>query len=307
MSRPGAAVETGTGAAEGALHDGGPKVVAVGGGHGLAASLRALRTYAGDITAVVSVADDGGSTGRLRAAADRPAPGDLRKCLVALADPGSRLAAAMEHRFDAGELEGHAFGNLLIVALDESGGDLVAALDEIGSLIGAVGRVLPSTTHTVALRASRGTGEQVEGQVSVSACRDIGTVQLVPAAPAPHEALEAIAAADQIVLGPGSLFTSVLAATAADGLPEALAASPATLVYVCNLRPQVPETDGYDVAAHVAALERHGLHPDVVLYDPDVIGGAHDVPHAVAAPLARPSGRAHDPELLGKALEGLLD
>ena len=303
MSRPGGA----SGAVEGGARSlDGPRVVAVGGGHGLAASLRALRTYAGEITAVVSVADDGGSTGRLRAAADRPAPGDLRKCLVALAESDSRLAAAMEHRFDAGELEGHAFGNLLIVALDESGGDLVTALDEIGSLLGAVGRVLPSTTHTVALHASMGSGEHVEGQVSVGACRDIGTVQLVPAAPAPDEALDAIAAADQIVLGPGSLFTSVLAATAADGITDAIAASSGTLVYVCNLRPQVPETDGYDVAAHVAALERHGLRPDVVLYDPDAIGVAHDVPHAVAVPLARPSGLAHDPGLLGKALEGLL-
>ena len=119
--------------------------------------------------------------------------------------------------------------------------------------------------------------------------------------------LDAIASADQIVRGPGSLFTSVLAATAAEGITEALAASPATLVYVCNLRPQVPETDGYDVAAHVAALERHGLHPDVVLYYPDVIGGADDIAHAIAAPMARPTGRAHDPELLGKALEGLLE
>ena len=303
MSRPGeagGAHDAGTGSTDG------PRVVAVGGGHGLAASLRALRTYAGDLTAVVSVADDGGSTGRLRAAADRPAPGDLRKCLVALAEPDSRLAAAMEHRFGAGELEGHAFGNLMIVALDESGGDLVAALDEIGSLLGAAGRVLPSTTHTVALHASMGTGEHVEGQVSVGACRDIGTVHLVPAAPAPVEALDAIAAADQIVLGPGSLFTSVLAATAAEGITDAIAASSGTLVYVCNLRPQVPETDGYDVADHLAALERHGLRPDVVLYDPDAIGEAHDVAGAVAVPLARPSGLAHDPELLGKALESLL-
>ena len=284
----------------------GPRVVAVGGGHGLAASLRALRTYAGDITAVVSVADDGGSTGRLRAAADRPAPGDLRKCLVALAEPESRLAAAMEHRFDAGELEGHAFGNLMIVALDESGGDLVTALDEIGALLGAAGRVLPSTTHTVALHASVGSGQHVEGQVSVGTCGDIASVRLVPPAPAPPEALEAIAAADQIVLGPGSLYTSVLAAAAAEGITDAIAESSGSLVYVCNLRPQVPETRGYDVAAHVAALERHGLRPDVVLYDPDAIGVAADVGNAVAVPLARPSGLAHDPELLGKALESLL-
>lgn len=284
----------------------GPSVVAIGGGHGLAVSLRAVRTYAGELTAVVSVADDGGSTGRIRAAGDRPAPGDLRKCLVALADPGSLLAGAMEHRFDAGELEGHAFGNLLIVAMEDRGGNLVAALDEIGSLLGAAGRVLPSTTQAVSLHACVASGQEVEGQVSVAACDDIGTVHLVPPAPAPPEALAAIARADQIVLGPGSLFTSVLAATAAEGITEAIAASPGTLVYVCNLHPQDPETDGYDVAAHVAALARHGLHPEVVIYDPDAIEGAEGVTGAVAAPVARPSGRAHDPDLLGKALESVL-
>lgn len=284
----------------------GPRVVAVGGGHGLAASLRAVRSYAGDITAVVSVADDGGSTGRLRAASDRTAPGDLRKCLVALAGQDSLLARAMEHRFDAGDLDGHAFGNLMIVALDESGGDLVAALDEIGRLLGVVGRVLPSTTATVTLAAELRQGAGVEGQVAVGECDDISTVRLVPTPPALPQVLDAVAAADQIVLGPGSLYTSVLAATAVDGLAAAIAAAPAQLVYVCNLRPQHPETRGYTVADHVRALSRHGLEPDVVLYDPDAIGGAELVSNAHPALLARPSGLAHDPALLGKALESLL-
>jgi hypothetical protein len=127
----------------------GPDVVAIGGGRGLSASLSAVRHYAGKVTAVVSVADDGGSTGRLREAVDRAAPGDLRKCLAALAGYDSLLLAAMEHRFDAGELEGHAFGNLLIAALEETGGDLVKALDEVGRLLGAVGRTLPCTVQPV--------------------------------------------------------------------------------------------------------------------------------------------------------------
>jgi uncharacterized cofD-like protein len=139
------------------------KVVALGGGHGLAATLRAVRTYTSAVTAVVSVADDGGSTGRLRAADDRPAPGDLRKCLIALAAHDSPLARSMEHRFSSGELEGHAFGNLLIVAMAETDGDLVAALDEIGRLLGIVGRVLPATTDVVQLRAASTSGEEVAG------------------------------------------------------------------------------------------------------------------------------------------------
>jgi uncharacterized cofD-like protein len=284
----------------------GPRVVAIGGGHGLAATLRATRTYAGGITAVVSVADDGGSTGRLRAASDRPAPGDLRKCLVALADPDSMLARSMEHRFDAGELDGHAFGNLLIVALAECDGDLVAALDEIGRLIGSVGRVLPTTTEAVALLGAVHSGAVIEGQVAVGSSSELSSVSLDPAGvTACGEAVAAIGAADQIVLGPGSLFTSVLAATAVDGIRDALIRAPGQFVYVCNLHAQLPETDGYGVQAHVDALARHGLEPDVVLYDPDAIGAADDVAVAVPALLATASGLAHDPVLLGKALESI--
>ncbi|MHB1137627.1 MAG: gluconeogenesis factor YvcK family protein [Microthrixaceae bacterium] len=308
MSGGGDADSTGTGSPH--LHlvseATGPRVVAIGGGHGLAATLRATRTYAGDITAVVSVADDGGSTGRLRAAQERPAPGDLRKCLVALADESSLLARALEHRFGSGELDGHAFGNLMIVALAETDGDLVAALDELGSLLQTAGRVLPTTTDSVELQASRRSGDVVDGQVAVGASTELSTVRLVPEhAPACAEAVRAIRSADQIVLGPGSLFTSVLAATAVDGIRVAVAESDAQFVYVCNLRPQPPETADYGVAEHVAALARHGLEPDVVLYDPDAIGGAEGVGAAVPGVLARPNGLAHDPVLLGKALESI--
>lgn len=280
-----------------------PRVVTVGGGHGVAASLRAVRRYAGTIDAVVTVADDGGSTGRLRAVAQRPAPGDLRKCLVALAAPDSMLAAAMEHRFDSGELAGHAFGNLLILALAESGGELVPALDEVGRLVGATGRVLPATTDVVALCARLRGDDTLEGQAAIGHRSDVKSVSLDPPdAEACPEAVEAIRAADQIVLGPGSLYTSVLAAVAVPGIAAALADRTGQLVYVCNLRPQEPETEGYGVADHVAALVRHGIEPDVVLYDPSTIGGADGVDRAVAVGVARPSGLAHDPELLGRAL-----
>ena len=303
-----------------------PKVVAVGGGHGLAATLRATRTYAGQITAVVTVADDGGSTGRLRAAADRPAPGDLRTCLVALADESSVLARAMEYRFAAGELDGHAFGNLLIVALEETQGDLVAALDQVGHLLGAVGRVLPTTRQAVTLRAAIRSGDVIHGEQAVGSQSDVSRVSLFPSdAKACPEAVQAILSADQILLGPGSLYTSVLAATAVSGIADALRQASGQFVYVCNLNPQVPETVGYSVSDHVRALERHGLSPDVVLYHADPpaaenIGSpsAHDsgaslpelggvvAARLVPAVLATHSGSAHDPALFGAALAQLL-
>lgn len=284
----------------------GPTVVALGGGHGLAATLRAVRHYAGDITAVVSVADDGGSTGRLRAAGERLAPGDLRKCLVALAEdsPDSgMLARAMEYRFDAGDVSGHAMGNLMLIGLAAESEDLVQALDVVSRLLNAVGRVLPATNDPVHLRGQLHSGEWIDGQVEVGSHSDLSMVTLDPADAEPcAEAILAIAGADQIVLGPGSLYTSVLAATAVAGMTKAIRESSAQFVYVCNLHPQSAETEGYGVADHVAALTRHGLFPDLVLYDPAVIEGGDEVEGAVAAPLARPSGLAHDAALLGAAL-----
>ena len=135
------------------INQGGPKVVALGGGHGLAMTLRGVRGYAGQLTAVASVADDGGSTGRLRRDFGVPAPGDLRKCLVALAGDAEVWPDAFEHRFSAGDLEGHALGNLMIVGLTETLGDFCRALDEAGRLLHAVGRVLPATTDAVVLKA----------------------------------------------------------------------------------------------------------------------------------------------------------
>jgi len=287
------------------------RVVALGGGHGLAATLAAARRYATDLCAVVSVADDGGSSGRLRAAFGIPPPGDLRKCLVALADPESLWTSAFEHRFDAGELEGHAFGNLVLAGLAASTGDFERALAEAGRLLGAVGRVVPATTEPVVLKAvvrgADGDGADITGQVAVAGSQGIAGVSIVPAdAQAPHAALDALARADQVVLGPGSLFTSVLAVVAVPAVRDALAATPGRKVYVCNLRPQLPETAGYDVAAHVDALRAHGLDVDVVLCDPDSLPmGRLDV-ECVVRPVARPDGMGHDPVLLAAALQNLL-
>ncbi len=295
------------------------RVVALGGGHGLAASLSAIRRYADDVSAIVSVADDGGSSGRLRAAFGISPPGDLRKCLVALADGGSMWSDAFEHRFTAGELQGHALGNIVIAGLAATTGDFELALAEAGRLLGAVGRVIPATREPVVLRAEvrpcdgdgapDGNSDQpdVEGQVAVASCRRIARVSLFPPdAKPPPAALEAIASADQIVLGPGSLFTSVLAVGAVPALRDAVAAASGQKVYVCNLGSQQAETSGYDVAAHVDALRAHGLAVDVVLYHPGALPlGRLDV-KGVGRAIARPDGLAHDPARLAVALADLI-
>ena len=288
-----------------------PRVVAIGGGHGQAASLRAIRRYAGDITAVVSVADDGGSSGRLRELLGIPAPGDIRKCLGALLPEGSTVARALEHRFEGGDLDGHALGNLVIAALAATTGDFVSGVEEACRMLGVCGRVLPATTTPVVLKAVS-SGAELRGQVAIMEAGHIGQVSLVPPDPDPPlAALEAIAAADQIVIGPGSLYTSVLAACAVPALREAIAAAGrngAQRVYVSNLREQPPETSGYDVAAHVAALAAHGVDPDVVLADSSGIALGLVPTHlrVEQTPLAAPNGLVHSVAKLAHALEGLL-
>jgi uncharacterized cofD-like protein len=283
-----------------------PAVVAIGGGHGAAATLRATRDHARCITAVVSAADDGGSSGRLRDALAMPAPGDLRRCLVALSPP-SALADAFEHRFASGELEGHPLGNLLIAGLHEATGDFVAALEEVNHLLGAVGGVYPASAEPVTLKAEvAGDGAEVEGQVAVMHAEGVRQVTLVPPdPPAPRQALAAIAEADQIVIGPGSLYTSVLAALAVPEVAAAVSASSARTVYVANLAASEAETQGYDLADHVAALERHGVRPDVVVAHPGAMPIGDLRVQLVEAPVARANGLAHDPELLAAVLRHL--
>lgn len=268
------------------------RVVAIGGGHGLAATLQAARTYAGEVTAVVSVADDGGSSGRLRAALGIPAPGDLRRCLVALAaDPDALWPRVFEHRFESGEMEGHAVGNLVIAGLAATTGSFTAALEEAGRLVGAQGRVLPATESPVVLKAESEGGE-IEGQMAVSLQGRISRVALVPPdAPGHPAALEAIATADQIVLGPGSLYTSLLAALVVPAVRDAVISTGAPVVYVANLRPQVPETDGYSTDDCVRALRDHGIDPDHVITPEGMADGG---------------GAAHDPARLAAALRDCL-
>lgn len=281
----------------------GPSVVAAGGGHGLSTSLEALRDLAGDLTAVVSVADDGGSSGRLRRELGIMAPGDMRRCLAALTPPGL-IRDALDHRFGIGALSGHPAGNVLLAALLENAEDPVVALDAAVAMTRARGRILPASRGRVDLLAETRSG-LVRGQVAITRAGGITRVFTDPEdPPVPAEVEAAIAAADMVVFGPGSLYTSVLAA-ALPGIRRAVAASSATVVYVANLVPETPETPGFTLADHVAAVRSHGIEPDVVLVDE----GLEVAPTLTEAMMVRPlraAGDRHDPARLRAAFSELV-
>ena len=295
-----------------------PKVVAIGGGHGLAMTLRAVRRYTDDITAIVSVADDGGSTGRLRRDLGVLGVGDLRKCLVALADAddtdASSWAEAWEHRFAAGDLEGHALGNLILVGLADVSGDWEIALAVAGRTLGAVGRVLPATNEPVVLKAELDHG-CIEGQVKIqNSTERIRRVALVPPdAASPAAVTESILAADQIVLAPGSLFTSLLPALCVSAVTSALTLATGPVVQVVNLAAQLPETEGLDAKDHLQAVLDHGLRVDDLVIDARTQLVADDGAierlgvRVVRADLARPDVAAHEPAKLAPVLAGLLE
>jgi uncharacterized cofD-like protein len=283
------------------------RAVAIGGGHGTAVTLRALRRLTAQVTGVVSVADNGGSTGRLRAMLDVAAVGDLRKCLAALADPTNVLAPYLEHRFRAGDLQGHTVGNLLLAGFIDASGDLETSVREVAELLGVTGEVLPASTEGVTLVARTNEG-RTEGQIEVALSSTIERIATEPASVgAPKSATAAIGAAQLIVIGPGSLFTSVLAACVVPGIADALASSSATKVFVANLREQVPETLGYSLADHLDAVHRHGIDVDVVVTQRDgALGdGVVRVP-VIEADLAGPNGLVHDAEKLARCLGRLV-
>jgi uncharacterized cofD-like protein len=284
------------------------RVVAIGGGHGLSRTLRGLRDVAEHVTAIVTVADDGGSSGRLREQYGVLPPGDLRMALAALSRRPER-AALLQQRFDGGDLDGHALGNVLLLGLlAAAGGDLVAALAQAAEIVDAAGVVLPCTTEPMTLVADTASG-RVIGQVAVARARDITRVHLLPdPPPAVPEAVLAVSEADVIVLGPGSVFTSILPNLLVPGLAGAIASSAALTILVGNLWEQRGETEGLSLADHVRALHDHvpDLSIDLLLADDDPGGlpvpSARDVGCAVAtASLRAPTG-GHDPQLLGTAL-----
>jgi uncharacterized cofD-like protein len=304
-----------------------PKVVALGGGHGLAASLAALRRITGDLTAVVTVADDGGSSGRLRTEMGVLPPGDLRMALAALCGDdewGQTWSRVLQHRFvSKGDLHGHAVGNLLIVALWEQLNDEVAALEWVGRLLGAHGRVLPMSAVPLDLHATV-RGHDPDAPDEISTVRGQATVALTPGEvqrvsvlpsdpPAVPEAVQAVLDADWVVLGPGSWFSSVIPHLLVPELAQALMTTRARRVLTLNLAPQPGETDGFSPQRHLEVLGRHApkLTIDVVLADEAAVPDRASLDEAAErlggtvelAPVAAPDGPRHDPELLAAAYD----
>jgi uncharacterized cofD-like protein len=244
----------------------GPKVVALGGGHGLATLLRGLKAYTHNITAIVTVADDGGSSGRLRQEMGILPPGDIRNCLAALSDDEALLAQLFQYRFPNGDsgLEGHSFGNLFISALAEVLGSFEEAVAESGRVLAVKGRVLPSTLRDVRLVADVTLPHlvnevRIEGESRIPKSNGrVRHVWLEPSSPPAYpEAIHAILAADLIVIGPGSLYTSILPNLLVPDVVEAIRASRGLKLLVCNVATQHGETDGYSCGDHLRAVEEH--------------------------------------------------
>jgi uncharacterized cofD-like protein len=304
------------------------RVVALGGGHGLAASLKALRTVTPDLTAVVTVADDGGSSGRLREELDALPPGDLRMALAAMAgddDWGQTWTRLLQHRFSGdGPLAGHAVGNLLLTGLAQSTGDPVLALDLVAKLLGVAGRVLPMSPVPLEICAeviglvpgAPSEVTEVVGQVAVATTSGlVAAVHLRPSdPPACKEAVRAVEEADWVVFGPGSWFTSVLPHLLVPDLRDALHRTAARRLVALNLAPQAGETDGFSPESYLDVLAAHApdLRVDVVLADESMVVDTRGLMAAaqsvggrlVLSQLALGDGTPrHDPERLARAYQ----
>ena len=258
------------------------RVVALGGGHGLAVTLTALRLVGIEPTAVVTVADDGGSSGRLRRDLGMLAPGDLRKAMLALADPAAEVRELFAYRFERGDLAGHNLGNLALAALTDLKGGFLEAVQAAAGWLGVHGQVLPATLVPVRL-CGRVDGRQVEGQVAImTATGRVESVWLEPRRPAAvPAAVAAVRQADLVLLGPGSTFTSVVPNVLVPELGAALVEASERLVYICNLEAQAGETTGFAPESHLAAILDHcpGLRVHTVLCQrpPDPAAAAREL------------------------------
>lgn len=314
----------------------GPRVVAIGGGHGLSALLRGLKAHTSNITAIVTVADDGGSSGRLRREYGVLPPGDFRMCIAALADDESLVTQLFQYRFGSGAdagasaLTGHSFGNLFIAAMAELTGSFEKAVIESSRVVASQGRILPSTLEDVTLcaeftglEAAPAPENAARGESSIGKTgRAIERVWLEPNdPPAFPDAVRAILEAEIVVLGPGSLYTSVLPNALVRGIAGALGQTKAPVVYICNVATESGETDGYSLDQHVDALERHigrGII-DIVLANDRVTPDAGPGIVRPSNALSRASARVitadvvdeaapdrHDPRKLGSAIMGII-
>ena len=248
-------------------------MVAIGGGTGLSTLLRGLKRYTvapgdaqpvgnyiSELTAVVTVSDDGGSSGRLRRELGMLPPGDVRNCLVALSADANLLSKLFQHRFSSsGDLEGHSFGNLFLAALTAMTGDFAVAVKKASEILATRGHILPATAANVELEGAMDDGSHVRGETSISASeKRIVELTIVPAHPEPlPETLDAIARADVITIGPGSLFTSLIPNLLVRGIPEAIRKSPALKLFICNLMTEANESLHLSASQHIAAIHAH--------------------------------------------------
>ena len=257
-----------------------PRVMVIGGGTGQPVLLRGLKHMDVEITAVVTVADDGGSSGRLRSEMFIPPPGDIRNCLIALADTEPLLADLLQYRFDGGTgLSGHSFGNLFLAAMTHITGDFETAIRETSRVLAVRGTVMPVAKQAFTLSAIFEDGSKVEGESQIPLVnKPIAKIEIQPATVEPvPEVIETIAGADAIVIGPGSLFTSIMPNLLVPGLVEAIRQSQAKVIFVCNVMTQPGETDGFTASDHVEAIYRHvgaGLFDMIIVNSavlPDVV------------------------------------
>ena len=288
------------------------RIAVLGGGHGLASVLGALGDSAGDLSVIVTVADDGGSSGQLRERGAGPAVGDLRRSLVSLTGEDVVLGRALRRLVTVGRLGSHPLGNLMILSIAEAFGDLAQATEWLGDRLGISGRVLPATGEPVSL-VGEADGELVYGETAIGTSSRVRRLRFVPECPAvPAAVVEAIERADLCLLAPGSLFTSVLATSALPAVAAALARTDAPVVWICNLEPDAIETASMTGDDHLTALLRHGVRVDAALFDPraelqlDAQRLADEDVRSMPRPLLGPGRGVHDQSLLRAAIGELL-
>ena len=273
--------------------------VALGGGHGTAIALQALNLLCDDVTGIVSIADDGGSSGVLRRIFEIPAVGDLRRCMSATGDASIALTTMFEERIGRDQ---HPLGNLILAMAVLEDGDFERAVARVAALVGSSVRLLPATSAPVDLAALTTHG-YVRGQVDVHRCTDIMKVSLFPSTPpVPKAVFEALDRADLIIAGPGSLFTSVLATLVVPGIAEAISTSSGRFVLLANLRPEIPESANLGLPEQLEVLQQHGIIPDVVLCDERSNWQSVSSARRMVAPLANLSGLMHDPVQIARSL-----
>ncbi len=284
-------------------------VCVLGGGHGLEASIKAALQISQDVTAVVGVADDGGSSGRLREVFGLIPPGDMRRCMTSFLPDGSPIKQMIEYRFRDGEFKDHALGNLIfLVALDVLGSTCKAS-EFMTELFQVPGRVLPTSEEPLTLCARLKGGREIQGQVQVHLSRRIERVWVEPSTPhVPQETVEAIRKADLVLLGPGSLFTSVLAAAIVPAVKQALLDTRGKVVFIGNLKQQPNETMGLTMMDQIEAVQCHGVRFDVVVLDSSMVSEVQSgilKARFIFSDLAGLSGTSHDATLLAKTLESV--